>query len=216
MRWAIASSACAWPTTRCSSRSFSDEDGVDLVGHHLADRDAGPARDDLGDGLRVDADLHQRRLALQRAAARASAGRARRAAAVRVDVGGSAAVARRSPRRRAAAGVAAGPPRPALAAFAGRGLLFELARGCRESSGSAPSPAPSALRARRARFCVCSRASSQRPRAARRAPRRRDLLALEHRRSRGRSRRAGGGSPRAAGHRRLADRDAARRPCRAR
>ena len=42
------------------------QDGADLVGHHPADRDAGPAGDHLGDRLRVDADLHQRVLALKR------------------------------------------------------------------------------------------------------------------------------------------------------
>ena len=41
------------------------EYGLDLVGHHLADRDPGPPGNDLGDGLRVDRHLHQRRLALK-------------------------------------------------------------------------------------------------------------------------------------------------------
>ena len=37
---------------------------LDLVGEHLADRDAGPAGDHLGDGLRIHRNLHQRRFAL--------------------------------------------------------------------------------------------------------------------------------------------------------
>ncbi len=41
------------------------EHGLDLVGHHLADGHSGPAGDDLGDGLRIDADLHQWGLALK-------------------------------------------------------------------------------------------------------------------------------------------------------
>ncbi len=64
IRLAIASRAWAWPMTRCSRRSFS-EDGLDLVRQHLPDRDPRPAGDDLGDRLRRDARLHERRLALQ-------------------------------------------------------------------------------------------------------------------------------------------------------
>ena len=41
------------------------EDSLDLVGHHLADRNAGPTGDDLGNRLGIDRDLHQRRLSLQ-------------------------------------------------------------------------------------------------------------------------------------------------------
>ncbi len=40
------------------------EDRVDLVRQHLPDRDPGPPGDDLGDGLRVDASLHEGRFAL--------------------------------------------------------------------------------------------------------------------------------------------------------
>ena len=41
------------------------QNGLDLVGHHLADGNTGPAGDDLGDGLGVDADLHERIFALK-------------------------------------------------------------------------------------------------------------------------------------------------------
>ena len=41
------------------------EYGLDLVGQHLADGDARPAGDNLGDGLGIDADLHQRGFALE-------------------------------------------------------------------------------------------------------------------------------------------------------
>ncbi len=40
--------------------------GLDFVGHHAADGDAGPGGDHVGHGLGIDADLHQRRFALQR------------------------------------------------------------------------------------------------------------------------------------------------------
>jgi hypothetical protein len=40
------------------------QDGIDFVSDHLSDRDAGPARDDLRDGLAVDDGLHERRFAL--------------------------------------------------------------------------------------------------------------------------------------------------------
>ena len=72
------------------------EDGADLVGHHLADRDAGPAGDDLGDGLRVDADLHERRLALQRLELLVE----------RVELGPERCGSGGGPRRRGAAGAA--------------------------------------------------------------------------------------------------------------
>ena len=39
--------------------------GLDLVLHHLADRDTRPAGDDFADDLGIDADPHQRRFALQ-------------------------------------------------------------------------------------------------------------------------------------------------------
>ena len=42
------------------------EDRFDFVGEHLADRNAGPTGDDLGNRLRIDADLHQRVFALER------------------------------------------------------------------------------------------------------------------------------------------------------
>ena len=50
--------------TRSSSLGPSRSTGLNLVGEHLADGDARPAGDHLGDGLRVDGDLHERRLAL--------------------------------------------------------------------------------------------------------------------------------------------------------
>ena len=40
---------------------------ADFVGDHSSHRNAGPAGDHLGDRLRIDADLHQRLLALQAA-----------------------------------------------------------------------------------------------------------------------------------------------------
>ena len=41
------------------------QDGLDLVEHHLADRDAGPPGYHGGHGLPIDHRLNQRRLALQ-------------------------------------------------------------------------------------------------------------------------------------------------------
>ena len=66
MRWAIASRAWSWPMTRSLELVLQRQHRLDLVADHLADRDAGPAGDDLGDRLAVDDRLHQRRLALQR------------------------------------------------------------------------------------------------------------------------------------------------------
>ena len=66
MRWLIASSAWSWPMTRVPRCSSSVEHGGDLVLQHLADGNAGPAGDHFADDLRVHADAHQRRFALQR------------------------------------------------------------------------------------------------------------------------------------------------------
>ena len=65
IRWAIASRACVWPMTALFKLGPEIEHRLNLVRHHLADRNTGPAGDDLGDGLRIDADLHQWRLALE-------------------------------------------------------------------------------------------------------------------------------------------------------
>ena len=66
MRRAIISSPWRWPITRCVQRVGELEDGLDLVLHHAADRDAGPVGDDRRHRLRIDAGQDQRRLALQR------------------------------------------------------------------------------------------------------------------------------------------------------
>ena len=52
--WAMRSRACDWPTICRSISAFRFSTVLDLVGHHPADRNAGPRRDGLADGLRVD------------------------------------------------------------------------------------------------------------------------------------------------------------------
>ena len=51
-RWLRA--RASWPITRSFEPLVQARDGLDFVGHHLADGNAGPAGDDFGDGLRVD------------------------------------------------------------------------------------------------------------------------------------------------------------------
>src|SRR5262249_22321132 len=43
---------------------FQRQDRADLVGYHPANRNPGPVRDDLGNGLVIDTGMQQRRLAL--------------------------------------------------------------------------------------------------------------------------------------------------------
>ena len=59
-RSATASIASSWPTTRSRRRVLHVHQLLDLALQQLADRDAGPAADDLGDVLLVDLFLDQR------------------------------------------------------------------------------------------------------------------------------------------------------------
>ena len=196
MRWLIASSAWSWPMTR-SPRCFSSvEHGRDLILHHLADRDAGPAGDHFADDLRVDADAHQRRLALQRVQFGVQLVEL---GAQRCRVGAGCAASRR--RRRSACG---------------RRAVFELARGSRGSSRPGRAPSPSAR---------CSAASSRfaSALAARRSAASRSAwsapsggFALEHARLHGRDRRSRAWRLRWPAGSRSGPAPAARRPYRAR
>ena len=65
IRWLIASQRVILADDPRAEVLLELQDRLDLVLHHLAERDAGPAGDHFADDLRVDADAHQRRLALQ-------------------------------------------------------------------------------------------------------------------------------------------------------
>ena len=54
------------PNHAIAQHVLQGQDGGDLILHHLADGNAGPAGDDFADDLRVHADADQARLALQR------------------------------------------------------------------------------------------------------------------------------------------------------
>ena len=70
MLWAIASKRMRLADDPLFHLLLEIQHGLNFVRHHPADRDAGPSGDDVGHGLRIDADLHQRRFALQLALVR--------------------------------------------------------------------------------------------------------------------------------------------------
>ena len=174
MRSQMASSAWSWPMTR-SPRCSSSLRTVWISSlQHLADGNAGPAGDHLADDLRVDADAHERRLALQRVELRVELRRVPRAA-----------------RRDRGRGCGAAPPsRRAPPARRRWRAAFELARGLRGCGSPDRFPSPSAPASRRPGCASVGLLRVRRSRPAARRGRRRALLRARARASAPRSRRS--------------------------